>query len=234
MLELLHMTAQYSNAVLVAALPYVSDFSCKLNLPIARPVTMHELAHAGVMPYKGHSDLGIWLANGYWFHVNAGAGFVDSFRAPTDYFYEQREDVTKYAGQEHITTNEVVSVARETLTKLGYDSEDSHTYESPLLEGPTDTPQGHIPYCRVKWKWSTGVGVSSTLIHYVNVDINMESKAVVGMEMFFCDTNILPTSPLKVSIDPELEKDYQKRIHRRMFFDTNAPQRFEPGTRDNK
>ena len=37
--EIIRITADYSNAVLVAVLPYVSDFAQKLDLPVPHPIT---------------------------------------------------------------------------------------------------------------------------------------------------------------------------------------------------
>jgi hypothetical protein len=98
----------------------------------------------------------------------------------------------------------------------------SHSYEAPTLEGPADTKQGYMPYCRVKWQWPKRENVVFKDIHYINIDIKTETKTLVGMELLFRGTNLLPTPPIKVGITPELEEDYQRRIGRKNFFDTNS------------
>ena len=50
--DLIQVTAQYSNAVLVALLPYFSDAAHKLDLPVAQPITMQHVVGGGVMPYR--------------------------------------------------------------------------------------------------------------------------------------------------------------------------------------
>jgi hypothetical protein len=132
------MTAQYSNAVLVAALPYVSDFVGRASLPIKEPIVTNDVARTDIVPYKGHSDVGVWLTNKYWFWVSYSGGFVGSFRAPNDFFAEQEADITKYAGQDHMTTNDAIAMARDVLIMLGYQTELTHLYEIPAL-GPVNT-----------------------------------------------------------------------------------------------
>jgi hypothetical protein len=227
MIEFLHMTAQYSNAVLVAVLPYVSDFAARLNLPIQQPVTIQQVRKYGITSVKDRPDAGIWLTNKYWFYINH-RGFVAGFRARTNVFHEQGADFTKYAGQDHMTTNEAITMARETLIKLGYKPEFTHSDETPTLEGPYDTRQGHMPYCRVIWQWPKGEEDALTNLNHIYIEINTETKALVGMTLFFCDTNRLATTPIKVGVETELEKDYQKRTRPKMFFDSNAPSKLPP------
>jgi hypothetical protein len=232
--ELLHITAQYSNALLVAALPYVSDVATKLHLPIERPVITKQVTHVGIIPYRNHVMMGIWLTNGYWFGVNCSSGFVTSFRAPTNYFFEDEADVTKYAGKQNMTTNEAIDMVRSALIKLGYGPELSPLREAPELEGPANTLQGYIPYSRVKWQWPRGEDVLAPLVHYMTMDVDMNSKRIVGMDLYFGSTNMLPTKPIDAGFEPELEQEYQRKLQQnkpsegKMYFDSNAPPKLVP------
>ena len=179
MLELIHMTAQYSNAVLVAVLPYVTDFTAKVNLPIQRPVTAKQVIWCQPSPYKDYVKAGLILSNHYWFAVDP-RGFVDGFRAPTNWFFEQQftdENVRRYLGQDEMTTNEVVSMARDALMKLGYKPGLTHSYETPTLEGPYDLHRkevtGHVPYCRVIWEWPKTENVVD--LNHIKMEINMQT-----------------------------------------------------------
>jgi len=118
--QLIHMTATYSNALLVAILPHVSDFAKKLDLPVIQPITTEQVARFAPNRYKGHVGGGIWLTNGYWFLFTQRC--VDSFRSPANWFFEQDPAANSkdYLGQTRMTTNEIVAFAREALLKLGY------------------------------------------------------------------------------------------------------------------
>ena len=236
-MELVHMTAQYSNAVLVAVLPYVTEFAAKLDLPIQRPITTDTVRWSHPSPYKDWVEDGVVLTNHYWFALDC-RGFVGGFRAPTNWFFEQEmtdESIVKYFGQDHMTTNEVVKMARDTLRKLGYKPELAHSYETPELDGPYDLHAegrigGHVPYCNVKWEWPKPENMNVADLNRIEIAINMDTKTLAGFTLILSRTNHLPTAPIKVDMVPELESDYQKRMKAsgKMFINTNAPMRF-PG-----
>lgn len=228
--QLLHITATYSNALLVAILPHISDFTKKLDLPIAQPVTAEQVRRFMPNPYKGHLSGAVWLTNGYWFHFDEG-GYTDGFRSPTNWFYELEyalEHLAEYEGQTRMTTNEIVALARATLLKLGYPPEVTRADTTPKLQGPSDLKRGgHIPYCKVTWAADRDrdpAGWSE-----VEVLINTQEKSLIGLYLSFTRTNRMKFgTPLKVDVEPELGSDYRKRIRGTMFIRTNAPQRF-PG-----
>ena len=157
------------------------------------------------------------------------SGYVASFRAPTNFFFEDEADVTRYAGKQNMTTNEAVDMVRNTLIKLGYRPELCPLHEAPELEGPTNTFQGYIPYCRVKWQWPKGENVPPRLLHYMTMDVDKNRKKIVGMDLFFGGTNLLPAKRIGAGFEPELEQEYQRKVQRnkasegKMSFDSNAP-----------
>ena len=222
------MTAAYSNAVVAAVLPHITDFAAKLDLPIERPVTLGQIARSGPSPYKDRITSSVWLTNGYWFVVGP-EDFVQGFRAPTNWFFEQEfteESVKQYLGQSRISTNDAIALARKTLARLGYSPEFTHANETPRLEGPVNITPGHIPYCRVVWDWPPEK-VSQD--RNITVEINLETREIVGLKLFFDLKNMPPHKMLKVDVIPELEKDYRKRVKAgKMFTNTNAPPKF-PG-----
>lgn len=127
-----------------------------------------------------------------------------------------------------MTTNEVIAMAKETLGRLGLKPELTHSYETPALKGPFDIQRlhRHVPYCRVIWEWPKTENLAD--LSRIAVEINLQTKALVGLELVFSRTNNPPTTPIQVDVVPELERDYQERMRAsgKMFFNTNAPPRF--------
>ncbi len=242
-MDLIHMTLAYSNAVLVAVLPHISEFAAKLDLPVQRPITTNQVTWSSPSPYKGFIADGVTLTNHYvflyhWQGYDGAHGLIDCFRAPTNWFFEQEftdENITKYFGQDHMTTNEAVAMARDALKKLGYKPELTHADYAPTLEGPFDLHAegrvgGHVPYCCVSWEWPKTEELRDQ--NHIRVEINMDLKTLAGMTVTLSPTNDfrdIPATPkIPSNVVPELEADYQKRMREsgKMFINTNAPQRF--------
>jgi hypothetical protein len=230
--QLIHMTATYSNALLVAILPYVSDFAKKLDLPIAQPVTVDHVIRFNPIPYKGHLSGTLILTNHYWLSFDPG-GFVEGFRSPDNWFFEQdpARNLSNYLGQTRMTTNEILAFAREKLLSLGYRPSVTHADTEPEISGPYNLDRGgHVPYCRITWKPIEDF--DSDGYSEARIDINTLNKRVVGLHLFFARTNRV-ASPLKLNIEPELESDYQKRTGVKLFIRSNAPPRI-PVTQTNR
>lgn len=218
MLTLIHVTAQYSNAVLVAVLPHVSDVASKLDLPILQPVTSAHVTHSTISPYTENVGGGFWLTNGYWFAYSFGC--VDSFRSPDNWFtIQELEGANRFVGKDNMTTNDAIELARKSFVKLGYSPETFHVNESPSqVEGTFDVPQlGHIPFCRIVW------GNSGN--YSVRFDVDLDKKQIVGMSL--SGTNFFRASP-EIAVKPELETDYKKRIRATLNMGTNEPPRLAP------
>ena len=223
--QLVHMTATYSNALLVAILPHISDFAKKADLAITQPVVSEHVARFVPNPYKRHVAGGIWLTNGYWFAFTER--YVDSFRSPANWFFEQEPagHFKNYIGQTRLTTNEIVAFARESLLKLGYPPELTRADTTPALEGPWDLKDGgHIPQCRVIWEPVKDEDSADYSI--VKVEINTQDKLLVGMYLWFTRTNRMRLgASVKVDMEPELESEFCQRTKAKMFVRTNAPPR---------
>jgi hypothetical protein len=231
--QLIHITATYSNALLVAILPHISNFAKKLDLPISQPITADQVIRFNPNPYKGHLSGSVVLTNRYWFVFDQG-GFVQSFRSPDDFFFDNDalgDNLTNFLGHTRMTTNEMVALARETLLKLGYNPEITRADTLPELQLPFDLKQGgQIPYCMVTWCPIKDFSESYSKVH---VEINTQNKSIVGLYVLFARTNNYGM-PLKIGVEPELESDYRKRTGVKMFLRTNAPphlpQAKPPGT----
>jgi len=77
--ESVKVTAQYSNAVLVAVLPYFSNVSKELDLPTPHPITQADIAQFHVLPFR-EMTASARLKNGCVF--NFTFGFVETYVSP--------------------------------------------------------------------------------------------------------------------------------------------------------
>lgn len=225
--SLIHITAAYSNAVLVAILPQISDCSKQLGLPISTPVTENQVSHFQPPMTTNEFMFAAWLTNRYWFCFSYYN--MVSFSSPDNWFTQQNfENVERFVGKDNMTTNEAINFARSSFVKLGYKSSDFHLDDPPTdLEGPYDTKKiGHIPYCRVEWSSPKG---ETNVLEYrlLQFDIDMQHKQLVGMSLV---SRRLQRPVPKIDVMPELESDYRKRTQGHMFFRTNAPPSFSNRT----
>ena len=220
MLQLIHMTATYSNALLVAILPHVTDCAKQLDLPIPQPITANQVIRFGASPYKDSIAGGIWLTNHYWFVFENG--YVGGFRSPDDWFTmadEYWDHLERYVGKDNMTTNEAVELARHAFRNLGYQPEEFHVDGLPTkVEGPYDNKKlGHIPHCRVEWNSPEATSQEEfNRSYHIQFDIDMQLKQVVGMSL--SSKKFFRPDP-KIDVVPELESDYRKRIQSH----TNVP-----------
>ena len=211
----IHVTAAFSNAVLVAILPHISNFAKKLDLPIPQPITASQVAHFNVNPMKGFIGGGLWLTNNYQFAFDNG--YVQMFRNLNDNPFlidDAAQTWPRFAGKDSMTTNDAIELARDTLRKLGYDPKLLRADGPPFsVQGSYDMKAGyHFPYCDIRWDDDI-VG-----LHF---QIDMNKKVLVGMSI--SSTNCFRPDP-KIDVVPELESEYQRRVREKMFTRTNAPQ----------
>ena len=227
MLPLIHITAAYSNAVLVAVLPHVSDCARQLELPVPQPVTANQVSRFVVDPIQGETGGGLWLTNNYWFRFQNG--YVGGFRSPDDWFTmadEYWDHLERYVGKDNMTTNEAVELARNSFKKLGYAPEEFQVNGPPtFFQGSHDNKKlGHIPYCRVQWETPEPQSQAELdRSYHIRFDIDMQRKQVVGMSLI--GKKFSRPDP-KIEVAPELEADYRKRIQGKMSMNTNAPGQF--------
>ena len=111
----------------------------------------------------------------------------------------------RYAGHDHMTTNQATAMARQTLARLGYGPELTHANEPPFIVGPfeDEVEKMHFPYCDVSWVWSKDARDESSA-GCVEVQINLDTKALVGVILGFAPDAKSHAVPL----NPELEQEY--------------------------
>ena len=208
MSDMIHVTLQYSNAVLVALLPHFSDFARKLDLPVPHPITTNHVQRfvtggpvieGRPIDVKGY----LVLTNGYEFWYSWG--HVEDFRSPRDYFTVQEvERVPEFFGALRLDRSEAVDLARKALKNVGYAERLPMLRKKPSeVRGPKRFKGHVIPHYRITWKAKDrGQGT-------VHVHVDGEHGVVTGL--FTASTNLWRTPP-KIPIQPELESEYRRRV----------------------
>ena len=212
---LIHVTANYSNAVLVAILPHISDCAKKLDLPVQQPIDFVQVSWFQPMPYLDEIGGRVDLTNQYSFFFSSG--YVNSFHSPNDWFANTNDDwadveyFKRYLGKDNITTNEAIELARDAFRKLGYKPADFQLQFTPTrFHKASDVERigGHIPYCQVEWD-SPESSVQSMLgLEFsIQFDVDMQHRQITGMSL--SGRRFFRPNP-KVSAVPEIETDYQR------------------------
>ena len=212
---LIHITANYSNAVLVAILPHISDCANKLELPIQQPVDFAQVSWFQPLPYQGEIGGTVNLTNQYSFVFLSG--YVNSFHSPNDWFgntndnWADVEYFKRYLGIDNMTTNEAVQLARDTFEKLGYKPDDFQLRLPPTrFQKPSDVERigGHIPYCQMEWDSPESMVQSMLGLGFsIQFDVDMQHRQIAAMSL--SGGRFSRPAP-KVSVVPEIETDYQR------------------------
>ncbi|MDH7502106.1 MAG: hypothetical protein QHJ82_05240 [Verrucomicrobiota bacterium] len=209
MADMIHVTLQYSDAVLTALLPIFSDFAKKLELPVPVPITVGHVQHFNtrgpVIPGYPIDVRGyLVLTNGwrFWYAL----GHVDSFESPENFYTLQDLDrVPEYVGTLKMSKREAVKLARDTLKKMDYAEKLPQTSKQPKkVAGPLKWRGETLPYYEVEWKWKTG---DKERVIRFNID-GQERKVT---KFFSATTNLWSEAP-RVDVVPELESEYRKRV----------------------
>ncbi len=226
---MIHITAAYSNAVLVAILPHVSDFSKKLELPIQLPITESCVKRFIVNRIKGDIGGGIVLTNHYQFGFDMG--YVTVFHNLTNNPFitdGSPEEFKKFTGKDNMTTADAIDLSRNIMIKLGYLPKTLHAEGSPFsIQGSFNINSGeHIPYCEVIWDNEKTITNKRDILS-MDFQIDMCRKQLVGMTLI--GSPFEQSNPY-VSVTPESESDYRKRMNNAppmgMYYNTNAPSKF--------
>lgn len=172
-MELIQMTAAYSNAVLMAVLPHVTDVAKELNLPIIQPVQPAHVWRFVCDPRKGAIGGWVTFTNGYQFWFQNG--HIDMMESPNCYFHLQDPDeIPRFYGTMRMTESDAVQMGEQTVRKLGYHPSWLKT-EKPTVErartASRDEPNV-VPRFRVTWQRIALDGRKTI----AEVEINADSK----------------------------------------------------------
>jgi hypothetical protein len=190
--EMIRVTAEYSNAVLVAVLPYISNYAQKLDLPVPHPITTAHVLKCAVVPIRdaGATVLvaGDWV---FWFR----GGYVNGFQGPHSYFFLQNpEEAPRFYGKVGMSKDEAVELARKTITKLGVPLESVFAEQDPRVTGPVNVGTNIVPHFRIEW-----LDPRSTAAPAVDVEVDGETKRIQRLRIV---SQTLRAPPPKTGADP--------------------------------
>lgn len=145
------LSVLYSNAVLVAIAPYVSDFSHKLGLITNEAVTSRQVTKFVSLPLQGQVGGTLWLTNGYVFSFFDGvvAGYQDEPRSWQAVEGETR--IPEFNGLLCMNKTEAIAFARSSIKKLGYEESDFYADGDPSVGMPFAYGTNFIPYYTIEW-----------------------------------------------------------------------------------
>jgi hypothetical protein len=191
--ELIRVTAEYSNAVLVAVLPYVSDVAQKLDLPVPHPLTTAHVTKCAVVPIRdaGASVLigGDWA---FWFR----GGYVTGFQGPRSYFALQDPDkIPAFYGTVRMSTDEAVQLARQTIKKLGIPLEAVFAEQEPRLTTPPRRGTNTVPHYHIEW-----LDPRTDVVPCVDMEVDADSKRVERMRI---NSESLRRPPPEIGVAPQ-------------------------------
>ncbi len=216
MFEFVQVTAQYSNAVLVALMPYVSDFSKNLELPIPTPITTNQVLQFRCSPRLDLMGGNIVLTNGYEFSFVHGR--VGLYRSPKCYFFLQDPDrIPEFYGRVKISEAEALQIAHQAIKKLGYTDAMLNANSVPEITRPIRVGTNVVPRYRIKWRYPNEL-FQESLRSSIDFEINATTKQVEMM--YLGNTNTWRSNP-EVSVQPTvIQKGLQSQpsgVGRKVF-----------------
>jgi hypothetical protein len=171
--EMIKVTADFSNAVLVAVMPYISGVADKLDLPVPRPVAVQNVVHCSIKPLREWGvEIGI---NGGWVFTFEH-GYVNTIQGPRYFFGIQNFDrIPDFFGEVKMTKTEAIQLARDSIKNLGISLESVFAEQEPRVTGPVKNGTNTIPHYLIEWLDPRGVGQAPAC---VEVDIDGQRKQV--------------------------------------------------------
>jgi len=148
--ELFQITAAYSNAMLVAIMPHVSDFSKKLDLPTPQPVSIAQVERFVCFPRSDHIGGRLILTNGCEFIFDHGR--MQTFVSPHSYYYLQDPRlIPKFYGPIKITEVQALRIAHNAIKDLGYTDAMLSADKPPKMDLPPRDKSHSIARYRISW-----------------------------------------------------------------------------------
>jgi hypothetical protein len=195
--QFIEVTAQFSNAVLLAVVPYVTNFAAKVELSPSAEFNTGAVRRVVINPRSDDVSGSIWFTNGCKFGFDHGQ--ISYFQAPNAYTVEQDpERVPTYFGSVRMTPAQAIEFAREKLTRLGYSSAAVLFDFEPELTLPEKVGTNVIPVYEVKWADPRG-GFT------VEMEVNAKERALKKLRV--SSRNIWQSS-FRVGVHPPLRPDH--------------------------
>lgn len=148
--EVIQITAQYSNAVLLAVMPFVADFAKKLDLPLPQPITIQQVREFNCSPRSDLFGGRVTLTNGHEFVFMHGR--IEVYRSPQCYYELQDPDLApKFFGPVRLTEKQALQIAREAIKKLGYSENELFADRPAHITKPAKVGKNYVPRYRIRW-----------------------------------------------------------------------------------
>jgi hypothetical protein len=203
MIELVQVTAQYSNAVLLAVLPYVSDFGHRLHLPISIPVTPGQVLEFRCDPRKDQIGGAVILTNGFRFSFLEG--HVSSYCCPKSYSSLQNPDlIPRFFGPIRLEEKDAIKVAQNAVKRLGYTLDLFHAEVAPQVTKPETIGSNRVARYRFQWldpNWRGSPKMTGITPALLDVEVDASNGEIQMLSM--SGPNLHRPSP-KVDVVPPL------------------------------
>ncbi|HWD20709.1 MAG TPA: hypothetical protein VHB20_15680 [Verrucomicrobiae bacterium] len=165
----------WSNVVLSAMLPFVSDFATRLQLPIALPVTQSNVL-ACLPDQEGKVEGFVILTNDYRFWFSRG----HIRRFSVGFPYRELQDpgrISKFYGEVRLSRIDAVAAAKSALHKLGLTDEQVYANFDPIVHEPDKVGTNRVARYSIEWKKPNEADFPS---------VEMEINATTGSPLFIC------------------------------------------------
>ena len=194
----IQVTLAYSNAVVAAVLPHISDFAQKLDLPIQQPIAITNIVRCGILPFGGPGCV-VGIKGGWNFTFRNG--YVDSFLEDNTFAAIHIPDpIDPFTGSVNMTKDEVIEFARQTILKLGIPLEDVFAEQEPVVREPFEARTTNaiktVPHYQIRWMDPRG---DSNFMCSARIEIDGGRKRIE--EIRFSNQN-LDKPPPEIAVTP--------------------------------
>lgn len=209
------ITADYSNAVVKAVLPYFSRAAEELDLPMPKPITQADIERIHIQPFRELS-VSIVVKAGWSFQYMFGVvNRVVNLRSYS--VLQDPNEVPLFYGKVNMTKDEAVRMARDTLKKLGIPLEDVFAEQEPRVGLPIKVGTNTVPHYEIQW---LDPRINSQIVSQdnpqtertalvtmpaVDIQINGETKQIESLAVF---SKFLGTSRPRISVTPISAPDW--------------------------
>ena len=200
--QLVQITAQYSNAVLVAVMPYITDFSQKLKLPLQTPVTPAMVQHFKCDVRRGHVGGLVTLTNLSQFTFLDGR--VCIYRSPRSFYScQDPERISEFYGTVKIKQKAALKTARGSIEKMGYTGSIFHAETPPKITPPEKIGFHVVPRYLFQWLDPNWWGSKTITAALLTVEVNASDGQI---EMVTICNNLTQRPGPKIDVEPPLLK----------------------------
>ncbi len=148
--EYVQVTAAYSNAVLLAILPHVSDFAKNLSLDIPSPLGAAQVERFTPEMRRGCIGGSVILTNGVLLGFQEGHAFL--YQSPHAFFgLQDPEQIPNFYGTLRMTKRDAIELARRKIKLAGYSLEDVLADLEPNVELAEGLGTNVVPRYRITW-----------------------------------------------------------------------------------